>query len=94
MQRLLAAIVVGGALCAQVLGAGADDARALKAPATTDKATPGVTPQEARVSSKPGETPTGTVRRTVSVTPTITAIELAEITDAQALAVSLDESAK
>lgn len=38
-------------------------------------ATPGVTTQETRVSSKPGETPAGAIRREISVTATITAID-------------------
>jgi len=38
-------------------------------------ATPGVSSQETRVSSKPGETPAGAVGREVTVTATITAID-------------------
>lgn len=90
-------------------------------------ATPGVTTRETRVSSKPGETPAGAIRREISITATITAIDnkaqtvtitgpqggtetikakdprnldaikvgdLVDITYAQALAVSLDKSAK
>ena len=38
-------------------------------------ATPGVTTQETRISSKPGETPAGAVGREVTATVTITAID-------------------
>ncbi len=38
-------------------------------------ATPGVTTQETRVSSKPGETPAGAIGREISITATITAID-------------------
>ncbi|HSF04689.1 MAG TPA: hypothetical protein VLG10_02765 [Methylomirabilota bacterium] len=38
-------------------------------------ATPGVTVQESRVSSKPGETPAGAIGREVTVTGTITAVD-------------------
>jgi len=38
-------------------------------------ATPGVSSQETRISSKPGETPAGAVGREVTVTATITAID-------------------
>jgi Cu/Ag efflux protein CusF len=38
-------------------------------------ATPGATVQEARVTSKPGETPAGAVGREITVTATITAID-------------------
>lgn len=38
-------------------------------------ATPGVSVQETRVSSKPGETPAGAVGREISITATITAID-------------------
>jgi Cu/Ag efflux protein CusF len=38
-------------------------------------AAPGVTSQESRVSSKPGETPAGAIGREVTVTATITAID-------------------
>jgi hypothetical protein len=38
-------------------------------------ATPGVSSQETRVSSKPGETPAGAVGREITVTATITAID-------------------
>jgi hypothetical protein len=38
-------------------------------------ATPGVTTQETRVSSKPGETPAGAIGREVTITGTITAID-------------------
>jgi hypothetical protein len=38
-------------------------------------ATPGVTTQETRVSSKPGETPAGAIGREVTVTATLTAID-------------------
>jgi len=38
-------------------------------------ATPGVSTQETRVSSKPGETPAGAIGREVTVTATITAID-------------------
>ena len=37
--------------------------------------TPGVTTQETRVSSKPGETPAGAIGREVSITATVTAID-------------------
>jgi hypothetical protein len=90
-------------------------------------ASPGVSVQESRVSSKPGETPAGAVGREVTVTATITAIDkkaqtvtikgpsgqtetikakdpknldavkvgdLVDVTYTQALAVSLDKSAK
>jgi hypothetical protein len=39
------------------------------------EATPGVTAQQARVTSKPGETPGGAVAREVTVTATVTAID-------------------
>ena len=38
-------------------------------------ATPGVSAQESRVSSKPGETPAGAIGREITVTATITAID-------------------
>jgi hypothetical protein len=38
-------------------------------------ATPGVSTQESRVSSKPGETPAGAIGREITVTATITAID-------------------
>jgi len=38
-------------------------------------ATPGVTAQESRASSKPGETPAGAIGREITVTATITAID-------------------
>jgi len=38
-------------------------------------AAPGVTTQETRVSSKPGETPAGAIGREVTVTATITAVD-------------------
>jgi Cu/Ag efflux protein CusF len=38
-------------------------------------ATPGSTMQESRVSSKPGETPSGAISREITVTGTITAID-------------------
>jgi hypothetical protein len=38
-------------------------------------ATPGVTVQESRVGSKPGETPAGAIAREVTVTGTITAVD-------------------
>jgi hypothetical protein len=37
--------------------------------------TPGVTTQETRVSSKPGETPAGAIGREISITATVTAID-------------------